>query len=95
MARAITGPGAGFKGSVDDLSFYKMRGVEGTIVRRKGGPSKEQVKELSTILYRYNMASGEARLSIYLPGVAACVCAIRRSFYAGAHHRYHVWFTDR
>ncbi|NII28754.1 hypothetical protein HB364_26975 [Pseudoflavitalea sp. X16] len=50
MARVIAGPGAGFQGSVDDLSFYKMRGVEGTIVRRKGGPSKEQVKNAPSMV---------------------------------------------
>ncbi|NII23559.1 hypothetical protein HB364_00605 [Pseudoflavitalea sp. X16] len=50
MARVIAGPGAGFQGSVDDLSFYRIRGVEGTIVRRKGGPSKEQVKNAPSMV---------------------------------------------
>jgi hypothetical protein len=30
-------------GTVDNLSFYKMEGVEGTIVRRKGGAIKEKI----------------------------------------------------
>lgn len=33
-----------FSGSVGKLSVYKMRGIEKPIVRRKGGPSKETVK---------------------------------------------------
>ncbi len=69
MARAIAGPGAGFQGSVDDLSFYKMRGVEGTIVRRKGGPSRDQVKQLSTMeLTRRNNSEfgGRAKTAQYI-----------------------------
>lgn len=31
-------------GSIDNLSFYKMRGSDKIIIRRKGGPSKKQVK---------------------------------------------------
>lgn len=50
MAKVIAGPGAGFLGSVDALSFYKMKGVEGTIVRRKGGPSKEKIKTSPNML---------------------------------------------
>ena len=30
-------------GTLDNLSFYKMEGVEGTVVRRKGGASKEKI----------------------------------------------------
>ncbi|MFL5746697.1 MAG: hypothetical protein ACJ751_18615 [Niastella sp.] len=32
-------------GSLDNLSFYKMRGSDKIIVRRKGGPSSKQVKQ--------------------------------------------------
>jgi hypothetical protein len=32
-------------GSLDNLSFYKMRGSEKIIVRRKGGPTRKQVKQ--------------------------------------------------
>jgi hypothetical protein len=31
-------------GSLDNLSFYKMRGSDKIIVRKKGGPSRKQVK---------------------------------------------------
>lgn len=33
-----------FKGSLGNLTVYKMKGVEQPVVRRKGGPSKEKVK---------------------------------------------------
>jgi hypothetical protein len=33
-----------FTGSLGELSAYRMRGVEGIIVRTKGGPSKKQIK---------------------------------------------------
>lgn len=33
-----------FTGSIQKLSFYKMRGSDKIIVRKKGGPSKKQVK---------------------------------------------------
>ncbi len=31
-----------FTGRIGNLSSYKMRGVDGIVVRKKGGPSKEQ-----------------------------------------------------
>ncbi|MDF2192415.1 hypothetical protein [Paraflavitalea sp. CAU 1676] len=31
-------------GSLGGLSYYKMRGVDGVVVREKGGPSKEKIK---------------------------------------------------
>ena len=34
----------GFNGPLGNVSAYKMRGVEGIILRRKGGASKEKVK---------------------------------------------------
>lgn len=45
MAKMQEGLGDGLRGSLGGLSFYKMRGVEGTIVREKGGPSKEKIKK--------------------------------------------------
>lgn len=44
MAKMIAGIGKGIVGSIDDLSIYKMRGVDEPIVRRKGGPSKEKIQ---------------------------------------------------
>lgn len=35
MAKVIAGLGTGFLGSVDNLSFYTMKGVQGTIARKK------------------------------------------------------------
>jgi len=34
----------GFNGPLGNISAYKMRGVEGIVLRRKGGASKEKVK---------------------------------------------------
>ena len=34
-----------FTGSLSNLSAYKMRGHDGVIVRTKGGPSKEKIKD--------------------------------------------------
>ena len=44
MAKIIAGLGLGIVGSIDDLSIYKMRGVDKPVVRRKGGPSKEKIE---------------------------------------------------
>jgi hypothetical protein len=33
-----------FTGPVSNFSVYKMRGIDKLIVRRKGGPSKEKIK---------------------------------------------------
>lgn len=44
MAKVIAGLGLGIVGTIDDLSIYKMRGVDQPIIRRKGGPSKEKIK---------------------------------------------------
>src|SRR5689334_12225242 len=37
--------GLSFTGSLSNLSAYKMRGHDGIIVRTKGGPSKEKIKD--------------------------------------------------
>jgi hypothetical protein len=34
-----------FTGSLENLSFYKMRGCDKIVVRKKGGPSRKQVKQ--------------------------------------------------
>jgi hypothetical protein len=44
MAKIIGGIAEALRGSIDGVSFYKMRGVEGTIVRAKGGFTKERIK---------------------------------------------------
>ena len=44
MAKIIGGIGAGLSGFINELSFYKLTGVEGTIVRRKSGHTKEKIK---------------------------------------------------
>src|SRR5690349_1595763 len=43
MARR-TGTGIDFTGSMGDFSAYRMRGVDGIIIRSKGGASKETIK---------------------------------------------------
>jgi hypothetical protein len=44
MAKIVGGIGEGLRGSLGDVSFYKMRGVDDTIVRTKGGFTKERIK---------------------------------------------------
>ncbi|MBT1687366.1 hypothetical protein KK078_12415 [Fulvivirgaceae bacterium PWU37] len=39
----LEGPFA-FTGKLDMLSAYRMRGVDGIVIRRKGGPSREKIK---------------------------------------------------
>jgi len=48
MAKLISG--LSFTGSLSNLSAYKMRGHDGIIVRTKGGPSKEKIKESPSFL---------------------------------------------
>jgi hypothetical protein len=43
----LEGPFA-FTGKLDMLSAYRMRGVDGIVVRRKGGPSGEKVKKAAS-----------------------------------------------
>jgi hypothetical protein len=38
------GLGEGLRGKFDGLSFYKMRGVDKTVVRKSGGHSKDKIK---------------------------------------------------
>lgn len=44
MAKIDGGHGAGFRGNIDGLSYYKMKGVEKTIVRKSGGHPKSKQK---------------------------------------------------
>lgn len=41
---AKLGPDFNFTGTLGGMSAYKMRGVDGIVVRRKGGASKEKIK---------------------------------------------------
>ncbi|MCS3799251.1 hypothetical protein [Niastella sp. OAS944] len=52
-------------GSVQNLSFYKMRGSDKIIIRRKGGPSKKQVKNAKNFenTRRNNMEFGGRALA--------------------------------
>lgn len=38
-------PGVEFTGSVGNLTAYRMRGVDGIVVRRKGGATKERIEQ--------------------------------------------------
>jgi hypothetical protein len=33
-----------YQGSLEELTAYQLEGVEGTVVRRKSGPTKEQIQ---------------------------------------------------
>lgn len=44
MGTVDGGLGDGLRGKFDGLSFYKMRGVDKTIVRKSGGHSKDKIK---------------------------------------------------
>jgi hypothetical protein len=56
-------------GSLDNLSFYKMRGSDKIIVRKKGGPSRKQVKqapEFEQTRRNNSEFSGRARAAAYI-----------------------------
>jgi hypothetical protein len=57
MAKLISGLGE-IRGTIGGLSFYKMKGVEGTVVREKGGFTKERIKT-DPKLYRLRLAQVE------------------------------------
>lgn len=62
MAKLNSGLGDGLEGSLGGLSYYKMRGVKGTVVREKGGPSKEKIKKDPNMhMTRRNIAEFGAR----------------------------------
>ena len=64
----LEGPFA-FTGKLDMLSAYRMRGVDGIVVRRKGGPSREKIKtDPSFKNTRYTMSEfgGCSRLGSYV-----------------------------
>jgi hypothetical protein len=44
MAKVEGGWGENFRGKLDGLSFYKMKGVDKTIIRRSAGHTKDQLK---------------------------------------------------
>jgi hypothetical protein len=63
MAR-LTG-GISFTGSMGDISAYKMRGVDGIVLRQKGGPSKQQIKNSPVFeLTRYNNEECKGRMQM-------------------------------
>jgi hypothetical protein len=69
MAKIIGGIGAGISGSIDELSIYNMRGVDKPVVRRKGGHTKERIKnDPNLALFRYAMSDfgGRAKAAKYL-----------------------------
>lgn len=71
MAKAFGGIGNGLRGNIDGLSFYTMKGVEGTIVRRSSGHTKEK-KNKDPKLRNFKLAgddfAGRACMSKYLIG---------------------------
>jgi len=69
MAFAKGGLGDGLKGNIDGLSFYKMKGVKETVVRRSSGHTKEQIKrdpKLQGFKKEGEEFAGRARMSKYL-----------------------------
>lgn len=69
MAKIIAGLAVGLSGKVDGLSFYKMRGVDKTIVRKSSGHTKEKVKndpDLGLVRNETSEFGGRAKASKYL-----------------------------
>lgn len=64
-----------FTGSPGTVSAYTMQGVEGIVLRRKGGPSKEQINLLqglsvpAKIILNFQVAQGRLRIlkTVYGP----------------------------
>ena len=48
MAKLISG--LSFTGTLSNMSAYKMRGHDGIILRTKGGPSKQNIKDWPSFL---------------------------------------------
>lgn len=69
MAFAEGGLGDGLRGNIDGLSFYKMKGVKKTVVRRSSGHTKDQIKN-NPDLHRFKKAgeefAGRAYMSKFL-----------------------------
>lgn len=66
MAKIMAGIGTGLYGTIDELSFYRMKGVDKTIVRRKGGHTKNKVKKMPRVQRVIAEFSGRSRASKYL-----------------------------
>lgn len=66
MAKIISGIGAGLQGTLDGLSFYRMKGVDKTIVRKKGGHTKAKVKKMPKVQAAISEFSGRSRASKFL-----------------------------
>jgi hypothetical protein len=63
-----------FEGKLDDISAYKMKGCEGTVLRRSWGPSKKDIKTKDCYeLTRKNIAEfgGRSTTAAYLKRVLA------------------------
>jgi hypothetical protein len=63
--------GVSFTGRIGNLSAYKMRGVEGIILRQKGGASKEKIKTSADFVNTRKVNSefgGRSRASKWLRG---------------------------
>lgn len=63
MAKVIAGIGTGIQGTIDELSFYRMKGVDKTIVRRKGGHTKAKVKRMPRVKRVLAEFSGRSKAS--------------------------------
>lgn len=69
MAKIIAGLAVGLSGKVDGLSFYKMRGVEETVVRKSSGHTKEKVQnhpKFDRVRRETSEFGGRAKASKYL-----------------------------
>jgi hypothetical protein len=66
MAKVMAGIGTGLYGTIDELSFYRMKGVDKTIVRRKGGHTKAKVKKMPKVQRVLSEFSGRSTASKYL-----------------------------
>ena len=63
--------GVSFTGRIGNLSAYKMRGVEGIVLRQKGGASKEKIKTSADFVRTRELNSefgGRSRASKWLRG---------------------------
>lgn len=71
MATSEGGLGDGLRGNIDGLSFYKMRGVKKTVVRRSSGHTKKKIKsnpDLAGFKRAGEEFAGRALMSKYLMG---------------------------
>jgi hypothetical protein len=75
MATVDGGFGQDFRGKIGDLSFYKMKGVDKTIIRRAYGHTREKIKtdpNLDIVRRENSEFAGRSKAGRYLRG-AFCV----------------------